>query len=170
MKNITGDIITDKKRLGQIITNIISNSVNYTMDGGIYINVKLNAKKTKELTNKNIDTKDISNPKIYVNFEIKDTGVGISKDKLDAIKHNISNVSDDMGINPDVGRGLGLSVSGLLVNVFGGEMIIDSIVDVGTIISFNIKTELSDNIDGLTDIVKKICSNSHVLLLEKGFK
>ena len=166
-ENITCDIVTDKKRLSQIIINILSNAVNYTMDGGIYINVKLNKKKTKELIDKTIDLKDTDNTQVYIDFEIKDTGIGISKDKLEAITHSISNVSDDMGINPDVGRGLGLSVSGLLINIFGGEMRIDSIVDAGTIVTFNIKTELSDNVDNLIDIVKNICRNSHVLILEK---
>lgn len=166
-ENITCDIVTDKKRLSQIIINILSNAVNYTMDGGIYINVKLNKKKTKELIDKTIELKYNNNTEVYIDFEIKDTGIGISKDKLEAIKHNITNVSDDMGINPDVGRGLGLSVSGLLVNIFGGEMTIDSIVGAGTIVSFNIKTELSDNVNNLIDIVKNICRNSHVLILEK---
>lgn len=165
-ENIDGDMVTDQKRLTQIIVNLLSNAVNNTFTGGISINVKKNNRKTKTLKKK-MKGLSIDNCKDeYIEFQIKDTGVGITSEKLEAIKHNLNDLTDDMSINPDVGRGLGLSISGLLVKILGGDMHIESLVDAGTMVSFNIKTQISDNVNNLLVVIKEQLMGKYGMVLE----
>lgn len=165
---IKGDILIDKKRLSQILENLLSNAVNNTNRGSITINVTKDLEKTKQYLN-DTNTDENSN-EIFINFEVKDTGVGIPKDKLDALLHDFSNLEDYMIVNPNTGRGLGLSICSMLVKLLGGELVINSIVDIGTIVSFSVKTEISDNVDVLKNYIKQKMNNTYILVLTNDQK
>ena len=108
-------IYADKGAIEQVITNIISNSIKYTVDGG-----------TIEVT---VGTK---NDKAYV--EVKDNGIGIPKKDLDRIFERFYRVdkarSRQMG-----GTGLGLSIVKEIVDLHEGEIDIQSIEEEGTTIT-----------------------------------
>lgn len=109
--NITGvpdTIITDKTRLEQVLKNLLSNAFKFTPDGG---SISLDISRGKL-----VDT---------VNFSIKDSGVGIPKDKqnviFEAFKQADGSTSRKYG-----GTGLGLSISRELSLLLGGSITVNS--------------------------------------------
>ena len=145
---IDGDIITDKKRLMQILFNIISNSIKYTHRGSISIKVFI---------------KDSTPDNCHLQFEITDTGIGITAEKLELIFHDFNNIDNGLVVNPDTGRGLGLSICRLLVKTFKGHIEIDSQVGLGTKVIFTIETKLNNNIDYFLGYLKTHLGKSYAL-------
>ncbi|MCB4799643.1 tetratricopeptide repeat-containing hybrid sensor histidine kinase/response regulator [Neotamlana laminarinivorans] len=126
-------IFCDKVRLSQILINLIGNSVKFTTNGVIKLNVKLLSKE---------------DAKVGLRFEVEDNGIGIPKEKFDTIFENFSQI-EESNLNYQ-GTGLGLSITKNLINLFGGDIKVKSEVNVGTIISF----ELDFNVDTQNTINK----------------
>lgn len=160
-ENIKGDIITDRKRLLQVIMNLVSNAVKYTHSGSIQVNIDIDKNKTralKELNEKKYD-------KTMLKFIIKDTGIGIDRDRLDVIFHDFQNMDNGLVIDPNTGRGLGLSISRLLIKTFNGKIKIDSKLGEGTIVTFWIETKISNNITLIKDYVKNKIKGTYAFIL-----
>lgn len=104
-------IYTDPYRLKQIITNLVENSLKFTEKGSIVVSYQLNE---NELI-----------------FSVKDTGIGISKDKQNVI-FNRFRQADDSHARKYGGTGLGLSISKKLANLLNGKLWLKSTVDVGS--------------------------------------
>lgn len=116
-QSIPNEIIADQKKIHQILLNLIGNSVKFTEQGKIIL--------TTHKLNDNLF------------FEISDTGIGISQDKLDTIFDKF--VQADHSIAKKYkGTGLGLHITKKLVNILNGEITVESEPDKGTIISFYI--------------------------------
>lgn len=109
---LNGDI----KRIRQVLSNLVSNAVKYTKEGGITINVNCNflSHKTMEL---------------YV--EISDTGIGISEADLSHIFDSFRRVNE--GQNATIqGTGLGLTITRELVELMQGHITVHSSPGKGT--------------------------------------
>lgn len=126
-KNIPKYLVGDKIRLTQILTNLLDNAVKFTHHGGVNLNVKLLERKSKNLK---------------VEFEIKDTGIGIQDDKIDSIFESFIQTHD---VNTYGGTGLGLSIVKSLINLMDGSLKVESKVDKGTIFKFILNFEFSAN-------------------------
>jgi signal transduction histidine kinase/CheY-like chemotaxis protein len=109
-------IATDEKRLRQILMNLLSNAIRYTETG----EVKLLLSYRSEVAN----------------FEVRDTGIGIAEDKLE----NIWKPFERAGVKTVRGTGLGLTITKLLVEMMGGEILVESEVGKGSI--FNLRMML----------------------------
>lgn len=107
-------IETDKMRLEQILKNLISNSLKFTSQG--YIQLKI------FIDNENKDV---------IVFSVKDTGIGISKDKQQLIFEAFQQ-ADGSTRRKYGGTGLGLSISRELAKLLGGEIQLDSEPDQGS--------------------------------------
>lgn len=98
---------TDKMRLEQIIKNLLSNALKFTTQGSVTLSIK--------------PAPDSS----YIDFSVKDTGVGIPKDKqelvFEAFKQADGSTKRKFG-----GTGLGLSISRELARLLGGEIRLES--------------------------------------------
>jgi signal transduction histidine kinase/CheY-like chemotaxis protein len=166
--NIKGDIVTDKKRITQILVNLLSNAISYTYKGSIEINAYINKEKTNEYLKKiKKEYNDDANNSIMLTFDIRDTGIGIPKEKLEVIYHDFKNLEEHLVVNPGSGRGLGLSISRLLTKILGGDIEINSEIGTGTIVSFTIKTEISDNVQLLKDTIRKTLDGKYMMILDK---
>ena len=112
-------IETDTQRLNQILKNLLSNAFKFTEKGEVNFRI-YEAKKNWKQHNPNLD-----NAKHVVAFEIKDTGIGISKDKqniiFEAFQQAEGSTSRKYG-----GTGLGLSISRGLADLLGGSIELDS--------------------------------------------
>lgn len=104
------EVIGDSIRLNQILSNLLSNALKFTESGSIYVILK-----TLERTDKNIN----------IEFKVKDTGLGIPKDKHIVIFESFTQASADTTRHYG-GTGLGLAICKKLVELQGGEIGVDS--------------------------------------------
>jgi len=113
----------DADKLDKIIYNLLSNAFKFTPDGGeISVNTGII----------NI-TKDGNRLVQSVEIKVKDSGIGISKDKLEQIFHPYFRVTDNenSGIRPE-GTGIGLSFVQELTSAYDGEISVESEKGLGT--------------------------------------
>ncbi|THU34796.1 response regulator [Niastella caeni] len=124
--NIPDTLTGDAVRLTQILVNLISNAIKFTQKGGISIN---------------ITTLKQKNDYIRLRFSVKDSGIGISTDKLDAIFERFQQGETDT-TRKYGGTGLGLSIVRNLVHLQGGNIQVDSDPGKGTEFIFEIEYSL----------------------------
>ena len=125
-KELSETFLGDQLKLSQILINLIGNSIKFTKDGDIWINVT----KTKQ-KGKIIDLK----------IEIKDNGIGITKEKQESMFESFSQGS--VQINRKYGgTGLGLSIVKGLVDILKGKIYLKSELGKGT--SFFIEIPLQE--------------------------
>jgi len=108
--------LIDETRLIQVLANLTSNSVKFTDSG----QVKIRATKEKE-----------ENGVITLKFEIIDTGIGIVEEDISKL-FNDFNQLDNSTTKNYAGTGLGLSISQELVELMGGEIKVESVLNEGS--------------------------------------
>lgn len=122
----------DSARIRQIITNLVGNAIKFTDDGEVEVNVKIDK-----------SNKVKANPsEIFLRFEVKDTGIGISP----ANRANLFKVfsqGDNSTTRKYGGTGLGLVISKRLVEQMGGEMNVENREPHGCKFWFTIHTTVS---------------------------
>ena len=118
--DIPDTLLGDATRLTQILVNLIGNAIKFTPSGNIDI----------QITNQGIE-KNIINTGIRV----KDTGIGIEKEKLNKIFDRFQQAEDAVTRRYG-GTGLGLSIVYELVLLQNGKIEVDSVPGAGT--TFNI--------------------------------
>ena len=97
-------IKADKRKIKQILTNIIGNAVKFTpYNGSIDLNIIFNQKSNK------------------ISFSVKDSGIGIDEDRQKAIFNPFEQETKDTS-NEFGGTGLGLNISQKFVSILGGEL------------------------------------------------
>jgi PAS domain S-box-containing protein len=110
-------IRTDETKLIQVLSNIVGNSLKFTIEG--YVNFGYQLKNN------------------YIEFFVKDTGIGIPKEKNEEIFKRFHQV-DNSYIREFGGSGLGLSISIAYIELLGGKMWLDSQLDKGSTFYFTI--------------------------------
>jgi CheY-like chemotaxis protein len=119
-------IMTDKHRLLQVLSNLISNAVNYTERGEIILRATRNAPGK--------DSPDV--PRIL--FSVEDSGAGISEDRQVHLFDHYLEPEGDSLLKTASGSGLGLAVSKRLVQLMGGRLSVRSAVAKGSTFSFDL--------------------------------
>ena len=114
---IPSQIIGDNTRLRQVLTNLIENSVKFTKQGEIFVEVWVRNEEP--------------NGVMDLGFEVRDSGVGIQEDELRFLSNTITQSGAQQS-------GIGLFLSNRLVGVMGGSFSIESWVNEGTVVKFNI--------------------------------
>jgi CheY-like chemotaxis protein len=118
-------IISDRLRLKQMLINLVGNAIKFTKEGQVAVNVKL---------------LNLEGTALKLAFEVKDTGMGISPDKLSRLFKPFSQ-GDSSTTRKYGGTGLGLVICERLVELLGGSMNIESVPDKGTDVLFSILCE-----------------------------
>src|SRR6186713_2215452 len=122
-KSLPDIIETDSQRLNQILKNLLSNAFKFTEKGEVKLRIYEAHNNWKQ------HHSSLSNAQKVVAFEIKDTGIGISKDKqniiFEAFQQAEGSTSRKYG-----GTGLGLSISRGLADLLGGS--IELISEIGS--------------------------------------
>lgn len=138
-------VLGDPVRLSQILINLINNAIKFTNEGEITIKLSCT---TQE------------NNTALARFEVTDTGIGMSDNKLDRIFDTFKQ-ADESITRKYGGTGLGLAISKQLVELQGGSIGVKSKVDVGTSFTFTIPykqgkaIDLIHHPDGTTDGIRK---------------
>lgn len=120
-------LIGDVTRLRQIIVNLVNNAIKFTDVGEVLVSVK-----------KLSQDDDV----VELQFSIKDSGIGIPKEKLNFIFQSFTQV-DSSTTRKYGGTGLGLAICKRLVNLMGGTIWVDSKENRGSTFSFTIKSKIS---------------------------
>ena len=114
-------VYTDQKRLRQILINLLSNAVKYTEKGFISLTVRCRSE--------------------VADFEVSDSGYGIEPEDLERVFQPF-----ERGRAPNVrsvpGTGLGLTITKLLTEIMGGEILVQSKPGTGT--TFSVRLLLSE--------------------------
>lgn len=124
-EKIPDELIGDPLKISQILINLIGNSIKFTEDGDIWISVKKNRHEGKN---------------IFLQFEIRDNGEGISKEKQKAIFENFTQGSTQIN-RKFGGTGLGLSIVKNLLGLLNSEIELESELGKGAKFSFELKFE-----------------------------
>lgn len=119
---IPGKLLGDKTRLYQIIVNLLGNAIKFTDNGKVELAVKL---------------KKNENDESLIYFEIKDSGIGIPKDKQSYIFETFTQARTDISRKYG-GTGLGLAITKRLLKLYHSEINVESTEGKGTVFSFAI--------------------------------
>ena len=115
-------VVGDQVRLTQVLNNLVSNAIKFTESGLVSIHVKLLKQGGEHLD---------------VAFEVRDTGIGISKDKIPTIFNSFTQATSDT-TRKFGGTGLGLTICKRLVELQNGTITVTSRQDVGSKFTFTL--------------------------------
>jgi len=111
-RKLTGD----PTRLNQVLINLTGNAVKFTEKGFVAVKASL-------------DKKD--GDKLWIRFDVKDTGIGIAPEYVDSIFDSFTQAGTDV-TRKFGGTGLGLTISRQLVELMGGRISVSSELKKGT--------------------------------------
>ncbi len=120
-------LLGDPLRIGQILNNLISNAIKFTKEGQVSVLVQADSKVPAE-------------GKTRLHFSVKDTGIGIPQDKLEAIFESFQQASSDT-TRRFGGSGLGLSITKSLLELHQSSIQVESTVGEGSCFSFVLALE-----------------------------
>jgi len=115
----------DMTRLRQVLINLVANAVKFTDQGGIYLVVSKRAEEDGRLT---------------LEFAVKDTGIGISPEKIHRLFQPFSQLDSSM-TRKYGGTGLGLAICKTLVEMMGGDISVEAMDEGGATFVFTIQVQ-----------------------------
>lgn len=125
-------ILGDPLRVGQVLLNLLSNSVKFTDKGFITVSVDINKK--------------IDDENFELIFKVTDTGIGMSQSVLNGLFQSFQQ-ADETTTRKYGGTGLGLAISFKLVDLMGGKIWVESKEGEGTCFTFTIPTQMANYVE-----------------------
>ncbi|MEZ7497198.1 ATP-binding protein [Flavobacterium sp. Arc3] len=126
---IPDNVIGDPTKLSQIFMNLINNALKFTKNGSVTVTAKVTQFETET---------------VILSFEITDTGIGISKDKLETVFESFSQGSVEIN-RKFGGTGLGLTIVKKLIEILGGDIKLQSILGEGSTFFFDLQFKVDKN-------------------------
>ncbi len=120
----------DEVKIGQIITNILTNAVKYTEKGSITFELKC------ERVNKDSGV-------VVLKAAVVDTGIGIRKEDLNKLFSKFDRIEEKRNRNIE-GTGLGLSIAESMLNMMGSKMLVQSVYGQGSTFYFLLEQKVVD--------------------------
>ena len=154
-ETIPVELLGDADHLNQILINLISNAIKFTPYG----HVNLLVEEIKKSGNK-----------IWLQFKIEDTGIGLSEDKLEKIFERFYQVRNT-GTTLQKGTGLGLAIVKNLANLMGGDVTAQSHTGKGTVFTVQLPFDInpvrtSTNVPDILSLAMRQFKNTNVLVAE----
>jgi CheY-like chemotaxis protein len=123
------EVLTDETRLNQVFSNLISNALKFTHYGEITVVAKKIFSTSQKAT---------------IQFMVKDSGIGIPANKQQEIFESFTQ-ADVNTTRKYGGTGLGLAITKKLVNLFHGELQLESEEGRGSTFHFTLKLAINEN-------------------------
>jgi len=146
----------DPRRIRQVILNLLSNAIKFTEHGGVKVTVAC---------------LKILGEQALINITVKDSGLGISEDKLDFIFEKFSQIESAYN-RKSQGIGLGLAITKELVEKMGGLITVKSALGKGSEFGFTLPLQL-DKFCSLPEVnqekhkrLKVQAQGMHILVVE----
>lgn len=152
IQKITPDnavVYSDRTRISQIIMNLVSNSIKYTREGSIELSLIIGSS--------------------TLTIQVKDTGIGIEKDKIDTIFKVFTRVDNDY-VKSQSGLGLGLSIVYQIITMMNGTIDVESSPSRGSLFTVKLPLEKPSEIEDKTKSAEtgdySIIQNKKILIVE----
>ena len=126
-------VITDEKRLRQILINLLGNAIKFTQEGGVTFSIRLI--ESNQL--------DIDKESCKIRFEIIDSGVGMTPEQLNKIFLPFEQLGATK--NKSEGTGLGLALSQKIIEMMNSQIKVKSQVDMGSVFQFEIECPVAED-------------------------
>lgn len=117
LENESFVVKTDRDKLESIFSFLLNNAIKYTNKGSIEFGFEIKG--------------------AFVEFYVKDTGIGIPKDRQEAVFESFIQ-ADIEDVNANQGAGLGLAIAKEYLNMMNGKIWVESEIDKGTTFYFNL--------------------------------
>jgi PAS domain S-box-containing protein len=144
-------LVGDATRLGQILVNLLTNSVKFTEEGEVVLSIE----------STRVPDGDGGGDELHeLHFAVRDTGVGIPADRIDGLFESFTQV-DASTTRRYGGTGLGLAISKRLSEMMGGRMWVESEVGKGSTFHFTVQAQAAPS----SELV--YARGEHVLLAGK---
>ena len=131
------NIYTDEIRFRQILINMITNAVKYTVEGGIVLRM-----------HSEVIPEDGS---LLLNIDIQDSGIGISDDGLRELFDPFTRVHDRQAHRKIEGTGLGLTIARGFAELLGGGINVDSELGKGSIFTVILNVGKAVELDNISE-------------------
>ena len=159
----------DATRVRQVLTNLVNNAIKFTEHGEVIVEIDQHIAP-------NSDALATAAESIWLEFRVRDTGVGISQSVIsqifDAFTQADSSTTRRFG-----GTGLGLSIARSLVELMGGKISVHSEVDRGSSFSFVVpikvarwdlqNTQAKQNLERVKVLIVDDNATNRTILLEQ---
>jgi signal transduction histidine kinase/CheY-like chemotaxis protein/HPt (histidine-containing phosphotransfer) domain-containing protein len=124
-EDVPDEVLGDSVRIRQVLHNLVDNALKFTDKGTVTISV-------------NCDK--LGNQRIKLNFEVKDSGIGIDENNLKRLFRPFTQ-ADSSTTRQFGGTGLGLAICKELVRLMDGEISVDSQLGLGSTFKFYVQLE-----------------------------
>jgi signal transduction histidine kinase/CheY-like chemotaxis protein len=128
--NLPQYIVSDSRKVRQLLINLLSNAIKFTQTGGVTLQASLG------------ESTGLADNQAQLCFAISDTGKGIAETELDKLFDPFMQTAS--GIQSEGGTGLGLAISRQFVELMGGTIQVTSIVEQGSTFDFTIQVNLAN--------------------------
>ncbi len=132
-ENVPPCIRGDWSRLRQVLVNLVANAIKFTPQGEVELSVRVI----------DVGTQWKGGDRIVLEFNVRDTGIGIEESKLSRLFKPFSQ-ADSSTTRRFGGTGLGLAICKNLVALMGGEIRVQSRPQDGSVFTFTLPTEVVD--------------------------
>jgi CheY-like chemotaxis protein len=147
----------DPHRLSQILVNLIDNALKFTEKGSINVDISI---------------KEQTESEVVIQFSIKDTGIGISKDQQELIFERFEQATTDT-TRKFGGSGLGLAIIRNLLRLQGTDIHVISEPGKGSEFFFTLKFGIVEDLHGKLDAqfentneTSNVTKGNHILVVE----
>ena len=120
----------DDVRIRQVLLNLLTNAVKYTLRGEIWFRVDLKQ-----------NTEGESKEEVTLHYEVEDTGIGIKQEDMNKLFAEFERIEPERSRNTE-GTGLGIPITTRLLALMGSELEIKSVYGKGSVFSFDLRQKV----------------------------
>ncbi len=133
---------TDKGKLHQVLMNLLGNAIKFTEQGDVTVLVKRVNESSLEAAGHDGNSRFGYMPTCHLEFSVQDAGMGIASEELSSVFDVF--VQTASGKLFCRGAGLGMPISRRFVRMLGGDLVVDSELEKGTVFKFDVPVGITD--------------------------